>query len=178
MAAADPSTKTRSGRKAKTGYDGLAKELLSGDASSRLATSKLSNSVGFLLRLANGVASNNLASRLATLGLRQSLYSVMLIIQENPGLKQQEVGQALSIQQPNLVALINDLIDQGLVAREVNAQDRRSYSLTLTAAGKRLLQKANRLHDEYEQALAETIAPLDVEDIRAALLRLTNLPPG
>jgi DNA-binding MarR family transcriptional regulator len=115
-----------------------------------------------------------LAQRFEPLGMRQSLYSVLLIIAENPGLKQQEVGQTLSIQQPNLVSLVNELVNEGLVQRTVNAEDRRSYSLVLTAAGKQRLAQANRAHAENERRLAEAIAPLTVEQFRAALLRIVT----
>lgn len=155
-------------------FEGLASQLRPGEASSRLAASDLAGSIGFVLRLANGVAMGKLGQRFETLGMRQSLYSVLLIIAENPGLKQQEVGQTLSIQQPNLVSLVNELVNEGLVQRTVNAEDRRSYSLVLTAAGKQRLAQANRAHAENERWLAEAIAPLTVEQFRAALLRIVS----
>lgn len=155
-------------------FEELASQLLPGEAGSRLGASELAASIGFVLRLANGVAMSQLAQRFEPLGMRQSLYSVLLIIAENPGLKQQEVGQTLSIQQPNLVSLVNELVNEGLVQRTVNAEDRRSYSLVLTAAGKQRLAQANRAHAENERRLAEAIAPLTVEQFRAALLRIVT----
>jgi DNA-binding MarR family transcriptional regulator len=163
---------TGNGSRARERFADLAEQFRAGDDSSRLANSDLFESVGFLLRVASGVAQARFAAKLDKLGLRQSLYSVLLIIDENPGLKQQEVGQTLSIQQPNLVALINDLVSKGLVGRSVNADDRRSYSLTLTPAGQALLRAANAAHIDNEQALAKALAPLSVEDFREALVRV------
>ena len=156
-------------------FDDLAAQLRSGGGS-RLAESELADSIGFLMRLANGVAQGELGQRFEALGMRQSLYSVLLIISENPGLKQQEVGQTLSIQQPNLVSLINELAAEGLVERTVNAEDRRSYSLHLTQTGRQRLAQANRAHSENEKRLAEAVAPLTVEQFRAALLRILGAP--
>lgn len=158
--------------RARERFADLAEQLRSGDESSRLAKSDLFDSIGFLMRVASGVVQARVTARLEKLGLRQSLYSVLLIIDENPGLKQQEVGMTLSIQQPNLVALINDLVGKGLVARSVNADDRRSYSLTLTPAGQALLKAANAAHADNEQALARALAPLSVEEFREALVRV------
>lgn len=160
------------GVRARERFADLAEQFRSGDDSSRLANSNLFDSIGFLLRVASGVAQAGFAARLDRLGLRQSLYSVLLIIDENPGLKQQEVGQTLSIQQPNLVALINDLVGKGLVARSVNAEDRRSYSLSLTPAGQALLRSATAAHVENEQALAKALGPVSVKDFREALVRV------
>lgn len=151
-------------------FDGLADQIrTSGPAPSRLAASPLAHSIGFLLRLANGVSQGELSANLDTVGIRQSLYSVLLIINDNPGLNQQEVGQTLSIQQPNLVALVNELVTEGLVVREVNAEDRRSYCLSLTAKGRARLAEANTLHEAFEQRLAKAVSPLTPEQFRAAL---------
>jgi DNA-binding MarR family transcriptional regulator len=158
--------------RARERFGDLADQFQAADRSSRLATSDLYDSIGFLLRVTSGIAQARLATRLEKLGLRQSLYSVLLIIDENPGLKQQEVGQTLSIQQPNLVALINDLVGKGLVVRSVNAEDRRSYSLKLTPAGQSLLRAANAAHFENEQALAKALTPLGVQEFRSALVRV------
>jgi DNA-binding MarR family transcriptional regulator len=157
-------------------FDDLAAQLRSSGGGSRLAASELADSLGFLMRLANGVAQGELGQRFEALGMRQSLYSVLLIIHENPGLKQQEVGQTLSIQQPNLVSLINELAAEGLVERTVNVDDRRSYSLHLTQTGRQRLVQANRAHSENERRLAEAVAPLTVEQFRAALLRILGAP--
>jgi DNA-binding MarR family transcriptional regulator len=156
-------------------FDGLAREVASGEASGRLAHSELAHSIGFLLRLASGVSQGRVGANLEALDLRLSLYSVLLIIKENPGLKQQEVGRTLSIQQPNLVALINDLSERGLVRREVNAGDRRSYSLALTPAGEKLLAQANRIHAENEKRLTDAIAPLSLKEFEAALRRILDM---
>ena len=157
-------------------FEGLAAQIrTAGDGASRLGASGLAGSIGFLLRLANGVTQGELAARFGPLGMRTTLYSVLLIIHENPGLKQQEVGQALSIQQPNLVALINELASAGLVSREVNADDRRSYSLSLTQAGSIRLAHAERTHAENERRLVEAISPVPVEAFCAALLRIAEI---
>jgi DNA-binding MarR family transcriptional regulator len=157
-------------------FEGLASQIRSaGDSASRLAASDLATSIGFLLRLANGVSQGELGVRFEALGMRATLYSVLLIIHENPGLKQQEVGQALSIQQPNLVALVNELVSEGLVQRIVNAVDRRSYSLSLTASGRSRLAQASRAHAENERRLAEAVAPLTPEAFRAGLLRIVEM---
>jgi DNA-binding MarR family transcriptional regulator len=178
MSADKKKTAESSGRNRSERFEELASQLRPGDADSRLMRSDLAESIGFLLRLANGVSIGKLGQRFQTLGLRQSLYAVMLIIHENPGLKQQEVGQALSIQQPNLVSLITELVEEGLVQRTVNSEDRRSYSLALTPAGKQRLAQANRTHEENERWLAEAIAPFPVDHFRSALLRIATDAPS
>jgi DNA-binding MarR family transcriptional regulator len=156
-------------------FDALASQLGGAGEGSRLAESDLSQSIGFLIRLASGVAQGHLGEQFDQLGLRQSLYSVLLIIHENPGLKQQEVGEMLSIQQPNLVALINELLGAGMITRTVNADDRRSYSLFLTPEGRARLTEANTIHARHEARLAKAVAPLKPAEFRAALVRISQM---
>jgi DNA-binding MarR family transcriptional regulator len=64
------------------------------------------------------------------------------------------------------------------VQRTINADDRRSYSLVLTPAGRQRLAQANRAHAENERMLAEAVAPLTVEQFRSALLRVVSAGEG
>lgn len=157
-------------------FKGLAQHFRAGRGDSRLVDSTLSDSLGFLLRVASGVATDQFARRLETIGLRQTLYTLLVIIEENPGLKQQEIGAILSIQQPNLVALLNELTDAGLVTRGVNAGDRRSHALTLTEDGAAALAHARAAHKLAEKRLADAITPMKMDDFRAALLRVIDIP--
>jgi DNA-binding MarR family transcriptional regulator len=157
-------------------FKGLAQHFRAGRGDSRLVDSDLSDSLGFLMRVASGVATDQFARRLDELGLRQTLYTLLVIIAENPGLKQQEIGAILSIQQPNLVALVNELAEAGLVTRTVNADDRRSYSLNVTPAGARILQQAKTMHVVAEKRLADAVHPMSIDEFRATLLRVIDIP--
>jgi len=171
MASATKDRKQRTER-----FGGIAHELRAGQrGKTRLATSELAGSLGFLLRLASGVALAELGARFEALGMRTSLYSVLLIIGENPGLKQQDVGAALSIQQPNLVTLVNQLATEGLVNREVVPDDRRSYALSLTPEGERRLALANDAHREFEARLAEAVGPANLPAVRDSLMRVLDM---
>lgn len=114
----------------------------------------LPDSVGFMLRLAQVAVFQKVMAGLKRLDLRVSDFSILLIIGANEGLKQQDVGEALSIKRANLVSIIDNLVKRGLVDRTVPETDKRSYSLSLTQAGKSLLQEANAVHDANEAQLA------------------------
>lgn len=161
-------------RRAET-FAGLGSQLTGTAGGNPLTQSELAGSLGFLLRLANGVALGRLAERLEAVGLRQSTFSVLLIIDENPGLKQHEVGQALSIQQPNLVALISELVTAGLLVRQPCEDDRRANTLVLTERGKVVLGEARVAHAGNEAAIVEAVAPLPTEAFRETLLRILRM---
>lgn len=156
-------------------FKGLAQQLRGAAGDSRLLDSQLSQGVGFVLRAAAGVVEDRAARRFDQFGIRQSLFSLLVIIDEYPGLKQHEIGQILAIQQPNLVALINELEGMGLVSRTANIGDRRSYALTVTPAGEKILVDARKVHAEHEAQVAAAIHPMSVEEFQATLRRVIDL---
>jgi DNA-binding MarR family transcriptional regulator len=75
---------------------------------------------------------------------------VLTIINENPGVRQTEVCEALGIQKANFVPLLNELERRGLALRKSVVADRRSSALHLTRLGSSTLLRARTIHEEYE----------------------------
>src|ERR1043166_2357462 len=86
----------------------------------------LDKQIGFALRLAQVAAFNDLIGVLKESDLRPTTFSVLLLIGANPGITQQAIGEALHIQRPNLVSIVDALQQSGLVCRETLPQDHRS----------------------------------------------------
>jgi DNA-binding MarR family transcriptional regulator len=125
--------------------------------SAPLDLSNVEEQIGFRLRLAQVAVFRNFVSLLKPFELRPSLYSALLVIEANPGRKQQEVGEALGIKRPNLVVLIDELERRGLVKRHRSPGDGRSYALRLTAGGVQAMREIKALHVQHEQRLMEAI---------------------
>lgn len=84
------------------------------------------------------------------LALRPAEYSVLMLIENNPGRKQTEIAAALGIKRANFVALAQSLEARGLIERLTVESDRRANALHLTTAGRTFLAKARALHDQLE----------------------------
>jgi len=107
--------------------------------------------VGYHLRRASAALGADFARAVEGTGMRQVLFGILSVISANPGINQGNVGRVLGIQRPNMVVLVNDLIQRGLVERIVDAADRRAFVLTLTPAGEALVGETLarlRLHEE------------------------------
>lgn len=134
----------------------------------------LGRQVGFFLRLAQVAVFKDLLAALESFGLRLTDYSVLLVIEANPGLKQQSIGEALRIQRPNLVAIIDALERRGLVRRDAAPGDRRSHALGITPAGVALLERANAAQAAHEARVRAALGPSDREALLEALARLAE----
>ena len=88
-------------------------------------------------------------------GLRQVLFGILSVIKANPGVNQGTAGRALGIQRANMVSLINELSDAGLIDRQVAEDDRRAFALTVTPEGERAVEAASlRIHAHEDRLLA------------------------
>ena len=143
-------------------------------ASHFLAASGLDRQIGFVLRQAQAAVWHDLVRTLEPFGLKPQGYATLLLIDASPGCKQQDVADALDIARPNMVALIDRLIDADLVRREMNVSDRRCYALSLTAAGTRQLALSRRAHDAHERRVAGLLVG-DRDAVIAACGRLATL---
>ena len=128
----------------------------------------LGDLVGYHMRRASAVIANDFSRAIAGTGMRQVLFGILSIIEANPGINQGNVGRALGIQRANMVSLVNELVDAGLVLRETAAEDRRAFALTLTPDGEAMVTSCLKRIRDHEDAL---MADMTDED-RATLVRL------
>lgn len=140
-----------------------------------VALGGLDAQVGFVLRLAQVALFKDLIEALRPFALRPTDFSVLLVIEATPGLKQQAVGEALSIQRPNLVTIIDQLEGRGLVKRGATPGDRRSYALALTPDGETLLAQAKVAHAEHAARVTEALGDMDKHLVLEALGRIARM---
>lgn len=106
--------------------------------------------LGYVLRRAQLAVFQDFIAAFAAHDVQPAQYSVLTVIEHNPGLSQTQVAQALGIKKPNLVAMIDALEARGLVLRLPTPRDRRSHALTMTRQGAVLMRTLHRLSGEHE----------------------------
>jgi MarR family transcriptional regulator, lower aerobic nicotinate degradation pathway regulator len=112
------------------------------------------------------------ADGFADAGMRRYHFSVLTALHEDGPASQAALGRRLSIDRSDMVAVINDLERDGLVARVRDEQDRRRNLVRLTPAGGRALK---RLDVRVEQAQAALLSPLSAAERRELLALLTRI---
>jgi DNA-binding MarR family transcriptional regulator len=137
-----------------------------------LDASALEGALGFRLRMLEQVVMRSFARHMEPLDITPTLYSILVLIQDNPQCRQTELSQALNMHQPNLVERVGLLIERGLVTRREDSSDRRANVLQLTAAGRRFMEKLTAAHEGHLAEIREQLGPERYE----ALLDLIPLP--
>jgi DNA-binding MarR family transcriptional regulator len=117
----------------------------------------LTEHAGYLIRRAQLWIFQDFTRTLAVLDIRPAQYSVLTVINANPGLSQISLSQALGIERARLVHLLDGLEERGFVTRVPSATDRRSHALHLTPEGRRAFVRIRALALEHERRLIERV---------------------
>jgi DNA-binding MarR family transcriptional regulator len=134
--------------------------------------SVLDELVGYHMRRASAVIGNDFARAIAGTGLRQVLFGVLSVIAANPGINQGNVGRVLGIQRANMVSLVNELADAGLILRETAADDRRALALTLTSEGEEKFRTSLRRIRAHEDQLLANLSAAERAQLIDLLTRI------
>ena len=126
---------------------------------------ELVQSTTFLLKRLGFAAKERSLAAYEELGLHPYHHAVLLVLDEGSRETQGAIADALGYDRGQLVGLLDELEEHGLVERKRDPNDRRRQSVSLTADGKKTLGRlrgiAGRIEDDF-------LAPLDDEE-RAAL---------
>ena len=134
-----------------------------------LQMGELSDLLGYLLKRAQLKVFEDFLRCVAPLQLTPAQFSVLLLLDKNPGRNQTEIANTLGILRPNFVAMLDALESRDLCARMRSTNDRRSHILMLTDKGRAVLARAKKLvATKHEARLNELLGPAN----RVALLEM------
>jgi DNA-binding MarR family transcriptional regulator len=134
-----------------------------------LQLGELSELLGYSLKRAQLKIFEDFLRCVAPLQLTPAQFSVLLLLDRNPGRNQTEIASTLGILRPNFVAMLDGLESRDLCARIRSTNDRRSHILVLTDKGRAVLARAKKLvASKHEARLNELLGPAN----RTALLSM------
>jgi len=131
-------------------------------------------SATFLLKRLGYAAKDRSMAAYEEMGLHPYHYAILLVLDEGSRETQGSIADALGYDRGQLVGLLDELEERGLVERRRDPADRRRHIVRLTTDGKRTLGRlrtvSRRLEDEF-------LAPLNDDeraDLHTLLLRLAE----
>ena len=164
--AADPAKASRAARKEPA--DSPAED-------AALQMGELSELLGYSLTRAQLRVFEDFLRCVAPLQLTPAQFSVLLLLDKNPGRNQTEIAVTLGILRPNFVAMLDGLESRDLCARIRSTNDRRSHILVLTDKGRAVLARAKKLvAAKHEARLNELLGPANRAALLAMLARIAG----
>ncbi|GAB4262714.1 MAG: MarR family winged helix-turn-helix transcriptional regulator [Pararhodobacter sp.] len=128
--------------------------------------------VGYDMKRAFAAIQSDVNATLAPFGLRMVTFSVLVIIRDNPGLKQTQLAEILMIERPNLVVILDELEKAGFVTRRRAPDDRRAYELTVTIKGRRQCDRAVEAVAQHDARMVEGMDEAALDALHAGLRRI------
>ena len=127
--------------------------------------------VGYNIKRTFNALHSDLVLTLQPFELRMITYTALTLIRDNPGLRQSQLADALAIERPNLVVIIDELERRELISRTPVLTDRRANALQVTLAGRRLCDKATTALQLHEQSFLDSLD----QDAKETMLQVLHL---
>lgn len=139
--------------------------------SAPLQLGELSELLGYVFKRAQLRIFEDFIRCVEPLQLTPAQFSVLVLLEHNPGRNQTEIATTLGILRPNFVAMLDGLESRELCVRVRSTQDRRSHIVMLTDKGRAVLARAKRLVATKHEARLNALLG---EDGRSALLGMLD----
>lgn len=132
------------------------------------------SSIAFLLSQVGILASQRFARRIAEVGLHPPQFRVMNVVDAAEGSSQQAIAEAIGAPPSRMVAIVDELEQQGLVERRPHPSDRRVRALYLTPAGRRMLNRGRKIAADHEEELVRGLSAADRKMLAAVLRKVVH----
>ena len=142
---------------------------------------KRRGSTAFLLAQVGAHAAGQFGERLTSLRLTRPHAGILRLIGLSPGLSQQELARRLGVLASQLVALLDELQERGLIERRQDTADRRTYALHLTALGRNTTELIGHIAREHDDAICAALNMDERRQLKVLLSRIADqqgLSPG
>jgi DNA-binding MarR family transcriptional regulator len=133
----------------------------------------LANWVGFHLRLAQTASFQGFVREARSVELSPGRFATLMLIGRNPGISQTALAAANGRDKSTLTPILEDLDRRGLILRERLQTDRRSYQLTLTEAGRAMLDQLTECAARHDENLDRIIGPRERDRFLRTLQKIS-----
>ncbi|MFE5331286.1 MarR family winged helix-turn-helix transcriptional regulator [Embleya sp. NPDC056575] len=144
-------------------------------ATDRPATAARLRNLGTRLLSLAAIQSDRLVNEeLGRTGTRKWHYAALATLDEFGPASQAELSRRTGIYRSDMVAVVNELADRGLVERSPNPADRRQNIIAVTKQGRRKLLKLDKLLAEVENNVLAPLTPQEREQLARLLAALVD----
>jgi DNA-binding MarR family transcriptional regulator len=131
-------------------------------------------SATFLLKRLGFAAKERAMAAYEETGLHPYHHGILILLGEGSRETQGSIADALGYDRGQLVGLLDELEEQGLIERQRDPNDRRRHLVRLTPEGKRMLRRLRALSRQIEDEFLAPLSEKERANLHALLLRLAE----
>ena len=132
------------------------------------------SSTVFLLKRLGMTAKEQTLGAFDEAGLHPYHHAILAVLDEGSRETQGAIADALGYDKGQLVGLLDELEDAGLVSRQRDQADRRRQIVQMTPAGRKSLDKLRRVAAHVEDEFLSALSEKEREQFHALLLKLAE----
>jgi DNA-binding MarR family transcriptional regulator len=144
-----------------------------GKAAARpLSVGILPNLLGYNVRRAEIALWRDFSRTVGSGEIRPALFSLMILVEANPGVAQIDIANQLDIDKATVVGLVKRLQRRKNLVARVSSVDKRRQGLFLTARGLRELERLREEMLEHETRFTRLFSAAELSQLMALLRRI------
>ncbi len=117
---------------------------------------------------------NYYARELKKMQLTMGQFPFIMKIAENDGISQEKLSTLLMISKSTTAVFVQQLLNAGLITREVDSQDRRNFKLHATGKALELMPKIHQVINTCHQKITADLTPIERDILRNLLQKVRN----
>jgi len=129
---------------------------------------------GFLMRKVSAASFEAFSAIVAEHGLHPMHFGLLTMIDDEEPISQQELGRRTGIDPSTMVARMDMLDEHGLVERIRGSEDRRSYEIRLSPAGRKMLRELRNQARAHGESFFSPLTKKEREQLHAILVKLAS----
>ncbi|MEN6325387.1 MAG: MarR family transcriptional regulator [Syntrophomonas sp.] len=95
-------------------------------------------------------------------GLKKNHFKIMGLLSQHGFLMSSEIARRLDIEKGSITTLIDQLLEKGLVTRQIDPNDRRKSQVSLSESGR---EKMNSLLEQHAQEIEYCLQDMNAHEI-------------
>ena len=138
----------------------------------KVNTSYLESLMGYNARRASLAIIGQFMREMAVYELRPVDFSVLSLVNHNPGITSRQLCAALGLFPPNLVGMINSFEKRELISRRAHPSDGRALALHASAQGQKLMRDAEATAASLEAAATAQLTATEAKTLIRLLKKI------
>jgi MarR family transcriptional regulator, lower aerobic nicotinate degradation pathway regulator len=131
--------------------------------------------IGFMLRRAYQLFHANLSARFAQFGITPQQFATLAKIREVGSVSQNQLGRLVSMDPAAIHGVIRRLSERGYINQDRMKGDKRLLMLSLSSAGRALVEAAIPLARDSQRASLAPLSAVEAETLDDLLTRLCHI---
>ncbi|HYW29549.1 MAG TPA: MarR family transcriptional regulator [Gaiellales bacterium] len=148
-------------------------QIVTTPSTQRLPEQLVSSALFLLKRLGMAAKSETMEAYEGT-GLHPYHHAILALLEEGTTETQGAIGEALGYDKGQLVGMLDELEEAGLIERKRDPADRRRHVVRMTAEGRSALGRLRRLSARIESEFLAPLSEAERAQLHALLLRLAS----